>query len=196
MLIPMSQATSQNRVFLRISNGTVNRKKADGSIEVLGGVSGALKKIEMKENEFDGKKFKNWHVVLTDALQGEIYDLAVPYASGAFKGIVRCLVTQIGLENLDDVKIEAYMSKSGYTNTIVYAGGQKLGWIDEEMPKMRYVQVGDQQVADNTAQMNWIQTLVDRINAKLEERNAAKPADAPAAGEPVKKAEGDDDFPF
>ena len=37
------------------------------------------------------------------------------------------------------------------------------------MPPVRYVTVGENEVADNTAQMNWIQTLVDRINAKLTE---------------------------
>ena len=37
------------------------------------------------------------------------------------------------------------------------------------MPAVRYVTVGENEVTDNTAQMNWIQTLVDRINAKLTE---------------------------
>ena len=86
-----------------------------------------------------------------------------------FKSIVRSLVTEQGLENLNDVKIEVYTSKTGFTNAVVSAGGQKLHWTDEPMPAVRYVTVGQNEVADNTAQMNWIQTLVDRINAKLTE---------------------------
>ena len=86
-----------------------------------------------------------------------------------FKSIVRSLVTEQGLENLNNVKIEVYTSKTGFTNAVVSAGGQKLHWTDEPMPPVRYVTVGENEVADNTAQMNWIQTLVDRINAKLTE---------------------------
>ena len=37
------------------------------------------------------------------------------------------------------------------------------------MPAVRYVTVGQNEVADNTAPINCIQTLVDRINAKLTE---------------------------
>ena len=39
------------------------------------------------------------------------------------------------------------------------------------MPAITYVKVGENEVADDTAQMNWIQTLVDRINTML---NAAE----------------------
>ena len=61
--------------------------------------------------------------------------------SGAFKGIIRSLVTEQGLANLDDITIEAYLSKTGYTNASVSAGGQRLQWTDEPMPERALVRV-------------------------------------------------------
>lgn len=143
--------------------------KRNGEVTSFEAISGSLKGIELKEHEFENKKFRNWHILLSDTESGEDYDISVSRDSGVFKSIVRSLVTEQGLENLNDVKIEVYTSKTGFTNAVVSAGGQKLHWTDEPMPAVRYVTVGENEVADNTAQMNWIQTLVDRINAKLTE---------------------------
>ena len=41
------------------------------------------------------------------------------------------------------------------------------------MPPVRIVQVGDREVQDDSAQMNWIQTLVDRINVRLGDTSKA-----------------------
>ena len=89
-------------------------------------ISGALKGIELKEHEFDNKKFCNWHILLSDAESGEAYDLSVSRDSGVFKSIVRSLVTEQGLGNLNDVKIEVYTSRTGFTNAAVSTGGQRL----------------------------------------------------------------------
>lgn len=166
MLRQNNQRGDQRKIFLRLANGSIISKK-DGVETTFSAVSGAVRSIELKEHEFDNKKFKNWHIVLTDAASNEIYDLSVSRGAGAFRSIVRSLVTQQGLDNLDDVTIEVYTSKSGYTNASVSAGGQRLHWSDEQMPPIRYVKVGENEVADDTAQMNWIQTLVDRINARI-----------------------------
>lgn len=40
------------------------------------------------------------------------------------------------------------------------------------MPAVRVVMVGDNEVPDTTSQMNWIQTLVDRINARASDPTA------------------------
>lgn len=146
-----------------------NHFQENGEVTSFEAISGSLKGIELKEHEFENKKFRNWHILLSDTESGEDYDISVSRDSGVFKSIVRSLVTEQGLENLNDVKIEVYTSKTGFTNAVVSAGGQKLHWTDEPMPAVRYVTVGENEVADNTAQMNWIQTLVDRINAKLTE---------------------------
>lgn len=143
--------------------------KRNGEVTSFEAISGSIKGIELKEHEYENKKFRNWHILLSDTESGEDYDISVSRDSGVFKSIVRSLVTEQGLENLNDVKIEVYTSKTGFTNAVVSAGGQKLHWTDEPMQAVRYVTVGENEVADNTAQMNWIQTLVDRINAKLTE---------------------------
>lgn len=180
MLIPANQNGKQKKVYLRIANGSIISKK-NGTENSFASISGSLKGIELKEHDFDNKKFKNWHLTITDLGSNEVYDLAVSRTAGVFKSIVRSLVTEQGLDNLEDITIEVYTSKSGYTNAVVSAGGQKLHWVDEQMPAVRYVTVGDKEVADDSAQMNWIQTLVDRINARI-----ANEADPP---------QDDDDLP-
>ena len=184
------ESEKKSRIYLRIKDGKLIARDKDGRESSFQKVQGALKGIELKEHEFDNKKFKNWHIVMEDILQGDIYDIAVARSSGAFKGIVRCLVTEQGLANLDDISIETYLSKTGFTNAVVQAQGQNLRWTDEKMPEAVRVKVGDQEVVDDTAQMNWIQTLVDRVNARI----AAGPA-------PAKKASAEeddmpDDLPF
>ena len=184
------ESEKKSRIFLRIKDGKLIARDKDGKESSFQKVQGALKGIELKEHEFDNKKFKNWHVVMEDLLQGDTYDIAVARSSGTFKSVVRCLVTEQGLANLDDISIETYLSKTGFTNAVVQAQGQNLRWTDEKMPEAVRVKVGDQEVVDDTAQMNWIQTLVDRINARI----AAGPA-------PVKKASAEeddmpDDLPF
>lgn len=166
MLRPINQKGERNVAYLRISQGAIISKK-DGVETSFSAISGAVEGIVLKEHDFENKKFKNWHIMISDAASNEQYDLAVSRSAGAFRSIVRSLVTQQGLDNLDDVTIEVYTSKSGYTNASVSAGGQRLHWSDEQMPPIRYVKVGENEVADDTAQMNWIQTLVDRINARI-----------------------------
>ena len=168
MLHPISETEKSKKIFLRISKGAIISKR-NGEVTSFEAISGSLKGIELKGHEFENKKFRNWHILLSDTESGEDYDISVSRDSGVFKSIVRSLVTEQGLENLNDVKIEVYTSKTGFTNAVVSAGGQKLHWTDEPMPAVRYVNVGENEVADNAAQMNWIQTLVDRINAKLTE---------------------------
>lgn len=168
MLHPISETGKSKKIFRRISKGAIISKR-NGEVTSFEAISGSLKGIELREHEFENKKFRNWHILLSDTESGEDYDISVSRDSGVFKSIVRSLVTEQGLENLNDVKIEVYTSKTGFTNAVVSAGGQKLHWTDEPMQAVRYVTVGENEVADNAAQMNWIQTLVDRINAKLTE---------------------------
>lgn len=172
MLHPISETGKTRKIFLRISSGAIISKK-NGMVTSFEAISGALKGIELKEHEFENKKFRNWHILLSDTETGEEYDISVSRDAGVFKSIVRSIVTEQGLGNLDDIKIEVYTSKSGFTNAVVSAGGQKLHWTDEPMPPVRYVTVGDNEVADNSAQMNWIQILVDRINARASEKTTS-----------------------
>ena len=176
MLHPISETGKTKKIFLRISNGAIISKR-NGEVTSFEAISGSLKGIELKEHEFENKKFRNWHIILTDTESGEDYDISVSRDSGVFKSIVRSLVTEQGLGNLNDVKIEVYTSKTGFTNAVVSAGGQKLHWADEPMPPVRYVTVGENEVADTSAQINWIQTLVDRINARATQQDGSAPAE-------------------
>ena len=141
MLIPINESGKPKKVYLRITNGSIINKTKDGQTLSYSAISGALRRIELKEHEFENKKFRNWHVILSDTQSGEEYDISVGRTSGAFKGIIRSLVTEQGLANLDDITIEAYLSKTGYTNASVSAGGQRLQWTDEPMPERALVRV-------------------------------------------------------
>ena len=110
----MNEAGNSRRIYLRISKGAIISKR-NGETTTYRAISGSLKGIELKEHEFDNKKFRNWHIILEDTASGEEYDIAVARESGAFKSIARSLVTEQGLGNLDDVSIEVYTSKASGT---------------------------------------------------------------------------------
>lgn len=120
MLHPISETGKSKKIFLRISKGAIISKR-NGEVTSFEAISGSLKGIELKEHEFENKKFRNWHILLSDTESGEDYDISVSRDSGVFKSIVRSLVTEQGLENLNDVKIEVYTSKTGFTNAVVSA---------------------------------------------------------------------------
>ena len=115
MLHPVSDTGKSKKIFLRISKGAIISKR-NGEVTSFEAISGSLKGIELREHEFENKKFRNWHILLSDTESGEDYDISVSRDSGVFKSIVRSLVTEQGLENLNDVKIEVYTSKTGFTN--------------------------------------------------------------------------------
>ena len=117
MLHPISETGKSKKIFLRISKGAIISKR-NGEVTSFEAISGSLKGIELKEHEFENKKFRNWHILLSDTESGEDYDISVSRDSGVFKSIVRSLVTEQGLENLNDVKIEVYTSKTGFTNAV------------------------------------------------------------------------------
>ena len=100
MLHPMNEAGTSRRIYLRISKGAIISKR-NGETTTYRAISGSLKGIELKEHEFDNKKFRSWHIILEDTSSGEEYDIAVSRESGAFKSIARSLVTEQGLGNLD-----------------------------------------------------------------------------------------------
>lgn len=124
MLIQDSQRNGGKKVYLRISKGSIISRK-DGVETSFSAISGALTGIELREHEFENKKFRNWHIMISDAASGEVYDLSVGRSAGVFKSIVRSLVTEQGLAGLDDITIDVYTSKSGYTNASVSANGQR-----------------------------------------------------------------------
>lgn len=185
MLTPINESGSK-KVYLRIANGAIISKK-DGVENRYGSVSGKITRIEVREHEFENKKFKNWHILLEDKYSGEEYDVAIAYKSGPFPAIIRSLVTEQGLANLNDITIEVYTSKNGFTNASVKAAGQRLHWIEEPMPAINIVKVGDEDIKDYTAQLNWLQTLVDKVNARAQSMQDAS-QEVPAVDE-------DDDLP-
>jgi hypothetical protein len=63
-------------------------------------------------------------------------------------------------------KIEPYQ-KGNFTNVVVYADGVKLDWVTNELPPVEDVRVGSQIYKDDSKRMNYICSLVDKINISI-----------------------------
>ena len=159
---------SGKTTYLRVKEGYFVTKNENGEEIKVYQIGGSLRSITLKEHEVQEKKFKNWHVVIKDKGTGERYDVSFPRSSGAFKGVVRCLVTEQGMANLDSIVLEVYKAKNGYTNAKVVAGGEKLRWTEEVMPPVEETTFRGEKQYDDTKQIEWIGQLVDRINARIE----------------------------
>lgn len=168
-MLQLKQTTkSVTRTYVRVSNGSLLVKNG-AEINTFNSVSGAISGIELKEHSFDGKKFENWHLMMTDAAEGETYDLSFGKQSSAFRDIVRCLASDEGLMALDKITIDVYKaSKGSYTNATVSSEGKRLSWIPEQIPPVRYVSVGQRQIPDDSERIAWIEDLVARINQAVQ----------------------------
>ena len=164
-MLQLKQATkSMIRTFVRVSNGSLLVKNGTET-NIFNYVSGAVSGIALKEHCFDGKKFENWHLLITDEAEGESYDLSFGKQSSAFRDIVRSLASDEGLKVLGNITIDVYKaSKGSYTNATVSSEGRRIPWIPERIPPVRYVSVGQRQVPDDTERIAWIEGLVGRIN--------------------------------
>lgn len=87
MLHPISETEKSKKIFLRISKDAIISKR-NGEVTSFEAISGSIKGIELKEHEFENKKFRNWHILLSDTESGEDYDISVSRDSGVFKSIV------------------------------------------------------------------------------------------------------------
>ena len=98
---------------------------------------------------------------------GKLYSLCLPYSSGVFKSIILSLAADRELTASTPVRIEPYEGRNGYTKVVVYASGVKLDWITKQLPPQETITIGGRQVKDDSKQMEFITSLVQTIQGRL-----------------------------
>lgn len=169
MLREANKTNRETIFFILSKEGYFKRASGDDNQknERYDQIGGALRSINSKTVNKDGKQFETWHMIFEDKEQNMRYDVSMSKLSVAFKGIIRCLITEKAMANLDNIIIEVYKSKE-FINSKVYAGGEKLRWSEEPMPAPEKMMFNGQEQNDYTRQLEWLDQQVQRINSKIE----------------------------
>lgn len=158
--------TDKRKIYLTIGFGKVNTTTEGGERKSYSYVDGYLHSISQVEKTYGNERVKKWYIYLSDQETSEEYILSFPYSSGAFNSIVLALATEENLSTESPIRIEPY-NKGNYTNVSVWVNGVKLDWITKELPPVTTVQVGSQTVKDDTKRIEYISSLVNLINERL-----------------------------
>ena len=154
----MSLGVKQSKTYLNIKEGKIYlQNKAYDFIE------GFLLGIELKDREFKGETVKYWYVDIQSS-SGEIYSLSLSYYSGVAKSLFNALASAPDFSK--EVKIETYQS-GDFTKVIAYLGSEKLSWKERELPPVEELKVGSKTIKDDSKRMEFIENLVNEINAKI-----------------------------
>lgn len=151
------------RYYLSISDGQVVHTE-NGQREYYSFVEGTLEKIYKLERTFNGETVPYWYIDIRGE-KDELYSVSLPYKSGTFKSIVLALASEQAIA-LSTVKIEPY-KKGEFTKVVVSSNGRRLDWITKELPAVEEVYIAGQRVKDDTKRMEYIERLVEQINARL-----------------------------
>ena len=154
----MSLGVKQNKTYLNVKEGKIHLKGLSYDF-----VEGYLRGIEIKDREFRGEVVKYWYIDL-ESQSGELYSLAIPYYSGIAKSLFNSLASAKDFSK--EIKIQPYQV-GDFTKVVVYSGGEKLSWISSSLPPVDEVKVGDKIVKDESKRMEFIVTLVSKINSKI-----------------------------
>lgn len=156
---------------------------ANGNFVLLGdenigfnSIAGAVSGIELKTHKrSNGDKFDLWHLIVTDEQSGEENDISFGRTSNVLSSIVRCLASDSGLQNLDNIQlcVSTAPNNSRFTNAKVRVNGHGLSWTPGDMPPMLYKRDGKSHVQDDSLRFEWLSNLIELINRKIASGNAA-----------------------
>lgn len=151
------------RYYLTISDGRVVHND-NGQKKYYSYVEGSLERIYQLERVFNGEKVLLWYLDIRGE-KGELYSLSFPFKSGVFKSVVLSLASEptIGLAT---IKIEPYVG-GGFTKVVTSSNGKRLDWVTKELPAVDTVYIAGQPVKDDTKRMEFISSLVDKINQTI-----------------------------
>ena len=151
------------RYYLSLSDGRLYHSE-DGERKYYSYVEGVLERIYQKERTFNGETVLYWYLDIRGEKK-ELYSLALPYKSGAFKSIVLSLASDETI-GFSTIKIEPY-KKGEFTKVVTSCGGRRLDWITKELPEVETIYIADQPVKDDTKRMKYINSLVETINQRI-----------------------------
>lgn len=160
----LGQNTQERKTYLSISNGKVVQGKGEDK-QLFSFVEGTLEEIYTRQTSFGGEYVVRWYIDLRDG--ADLYSLCFPFSSGVFKSIVLSLAASETLTASTTIKIEPYEGRNGFTRVAVFADGAKLGWVTKELPPLQIVTIGGKQIKDDTKRMEFISSLVGRIQNKV-----------------------------
>lgn len=160
----LGQYQQESKKYLSISHGKVVQGTGEGK-QLFSYVDGTIQAIYTKRSTFGSEVVTRWYIDLRDG--AELYSLCLPYSSGVFKSIILSLAADRELTASTPVRIEPYEGRNGYTKVVVYASGAKLDWITKQLPPQETITIGGRQVKDDSKQMEFITSLVQTIQGRL-----------------------------
>jgi len=149
--------------YISIAEGNIVLSE-NGQKRLYKYVEGHVRKVYKLDRTFNGETVQYWYIDL-EGKDKEIYSLSLPYRSGTFKSIILALAN-LPTIGIAPVKIEPYL-KDRFTKVVVSSGGNKLDWITKTLPEVKEITVAGQTVKDDTARMEYIESLVKEINSLL-----------------------------
>lgn len=152
------------KLYLSINRGKVVQK-AGGKEQHFSFVEGNVEGIYTKRSTFGNEDVTRWYIDLRDG--AELYSLCLPYGSGVFKSIILALAADEKLTASTPIRIEPYIGQNGYTKVAVYADGEKLDWITNQIPPQETITIGERQIKDNTKQMELIFSFVRLVQSRI-----------------------------
>lgn len=159
-----TESVQTSKHYISISNGKVIIDRGKGKKESFNYVEGILEGIYTQKRIFGGEEVVRWFIDLRDGT--DIYSICLPYSSGVFKSIVLALASDENLNSTMPIRIEPYEMK-GYTKVKVYAEGVKMDWINEDMPPVEEIVIGDKKIKDDRKRMEFISKLCNTINERI-----------------------------
>ena len=155
--------TKGRKYYLSISDGRVVHSE-NGQKKYYSFVEGSLERIYKLDRVFNGETVPVWYMDIRGE-KGELYSLSLPYKSGVFKSIVLSLASEPTI-GLSTIKIEPYMG-GGFTKVVTSSNGKRLDWVTKELPAVDTVYIAGQPVKDDTKRMEFISSLVAKINQTI-----------------------------
>lgn len=163
----LGQQQQERKTYLSISHGKVVQGTGE-SRQLFSYVDGSIEAIYTKRSNFGGEVVVRWYIDLRDG--ADLYSLCLPYSSGVFKSIILSLAAYTELTASTPVRIEPYEGRNGFTKVVVYADGVKLDWITKQLPPQDIVTIGGKQIKDDTKQMEFISSLVQTIQGRVQKK--------------------------
>lgn len=157
---------NKRKTYLSINHGKVI-KGSGTSKEEYSYIEGFIEAIYTKRSTFGNEVVVRWFIDIRDG--GELYSLCLPYSSGVFKSIILALASDEALTSSTPVRIAPYEGKNGYTKVVVYSDGVKLDWVVKQLPPQQAINIGQNQVKDDSKQMKLICSYVCMIKLRLKQ---------------------------
>lgn len=169
------------------------QQKVDGKwavTERFNELSGRLTSVEHIVNTYNKEEVSVLRLIIQDGL--DVFQVEGSFASLTYN-IINCLAS---IESFNgELSITLYVNKSGYPTSYITMNGERVNWKYEasDIPQVKYVKVGNKEVADSSEREAFFVKAIDGIRSKLgaepiEESNN-KDIDFTIPG-------GDDDLPF